>query len=583
MRIKLITLITVLAIMSVSCRQQSGKIEFQTFHLEDFEKHPKGMKENDGFSYKINFVYPSEYSDKTVLDKLQKKFIRYTLGEEYIPQSVNKVELRKSVDAYIAELKKAYYNNVEELQNLNSDPNFVTGWHIECSNSILFMNETLLQLETKDGLYPSEAHVYENVSCHLFNLQTGDEYRRNEVFKSESAENIRKLIIPELLKQWNIQSLDEWGIERNRIWTPKTNFAITNEGMLIAQNDDELGSYSLTIPYAKILPYLREGTPVWDVASGGKTQGYAPQQAADGIQEETSVSTDKQNLPKPADILNVFKKVLTNEITHFDAEKQKYILLKDYFENNGVTATEIRFTLVDLDGEGIPEVIIDHFPGVERVLRFEDGTVYGFSFDFRSMKGLKKDGTFEWSKSAFNSGIGRQTFSGTNTDCINVSEESSEPDDDNRGYYIYYNKVTEHQYRAFMDAYYKIEDVEWTPFTTENVNNLKKWDELKYFYSGIPDRMFPIPIRSGAVIPYNSFSPPEEGWVVTSYKYEDAGFKESYKKQLREAGFVELEDTPQGMESLWRYDRSADGATLMVELINEENQLAIQMYVNYFN
>ena len=587
MKIKLIIVqMLALLFLSVSCGQQkSAEIKFQTIALEDFEKHPKGTEENDGFSYKINFLYPSAYSDKAVLEKLQKKFIRYTLGAEYVSMMSgdNPVTLEKAVDNYIAVLKKAYYNNMEELQEYNSDPDFVIGWHIECSNSILFMNETLLQLQTKDGLYPYAAHVFENLSCHLFNLQTGDEYSRDDVFKPESVENIRKLVISELLKYWNIQSLNERGIESDRIWTPETNFAITDEGILIAHNDDEFGSYSLTFPYAKMLPYLREGTPVWEVASGSKVQGYEPQQAADGVQEEVSQLTGKQNRQKPADILSIFKKVLTNEIAHFDAAEKRNIFLKDYLKDNNATSGDINFTIVDLDGDGIPEVVLEHNPGVLRVLRFENETVYGFSFDFRGMSSIKKDGSFDWSNSAFNSGTGRQTFFGTNTNTVNLAEESSEPGDDGN-YYLYYNRVTEQQYNAFQTAKNKKANVEWMPFTRENANNLKEWDELKYFYSGIPDREFPIPMRRGAIIPYDRFSPPQEGWVITAYIYEDAGFKESYKKQLREAGFVEQE-APQGtgIESLWRYDRSADGATLMVELIHEENQLVIQMYVNYFN
>ena len=262
-----LTLTAAMIIMAVSCGQkQSAAIKFETISLENFEKHPKGKAAKDGFSYKINFSYPAAYSDKAVLKKLQNKLVLYTLGEEYVAMinGNNAVTLEKAADARIAALRQAYYSHIEELQACNSDPNFVTGWHVECSNDILFMNETLLQLQTKNGLYPTEAHVFENVSCCLFNLQTGDEYSRNDIFKPDAAESIRGLIIPELLKKWNIKSLDEWGIERNRIWSQETQFAITPEGMFIAHNDDNLGLYSVTIPYAKILPCLREGTPIWE-------------------------------------------------------------------------------------------------------------------------------------------------------------------------------------------------------------------------------------------------------------------------------------------------------------------------------
>ena len=262
-----------LTFLAVSCGQRQPKtaednnvsLKFETFDVENFEKHPKGTGENDGLSYKINFVYPSEYSDPAVLEKLQKKFIRYTLGEEYIPQAVNEVELKKAVDACIAVWKQAYYDNMEELQNANSDPDMVIGWHIEYSNVLPFMNETLLQLQTKNGLYPSGAHVFESSSCHLFNLQTGDEYSRDDVFKPEAAGAIRQLIIPELIKQWG----EDMEFDRNKVWTAETNFALTGEGLFIVYNADDLDAFtvgctSLTLPYEKITPYLREGTPVWE-------------------------------------------------------------------------------------------------------------------------------------------------------------------------------------------------------------------------------------------------------------------------------------------------------------------------------
>ena len=278
MKVLLIPKLLLIMVVLVACGQQSDEIKFRTIAMEGFEKHPKGIAENDGFSYKINFQYPSKYGDKAVLEKLQTQFIRYTLGEDYTrsvsetEKSLSEAEMKKAVEAYLAVWKKAYYDDMEEMQNLNSDPDFVIGWHIECSNAILFMNDALLQLQTKDGWYPYSAHVFESLSYHLFNLQTGDEYRRDDVFKAETDESIIRLIIPELLKYWNVRSEREVKLQRNKVWTQETNFALTAEGLLIAYNDNELTDFmpgipSLTIPYEKIMPYLREGTPVWDVAN----------------------------------------------------------------------------------------------------------------------------------------------------------------------------------------------------------------------------------------------------------------------------------------------------------------------------
>ncbi|MCL2041067.1 MAG: RsiV family protein [Bacteroidales bacterium] len=241
--------------------------EFKTFVKEKFEKHPQGAAANDGFSYKVELVYPSVYGDQAVLEKLQSRFLGYTLGDRLAAMAPE-----EAMDAYIAAWRQAYYDGVEEMQNVNADPDFVTGWHLTCSNAVIFINDVLLQLVTMESLYPAESQVYENVAYHLFNLQTGNEYRRDDIFKPGAANDIRKLITAELLKQWDIQSLDEWGIENERIWTPESAFAITAKGITMLYKDDYFVSDPFTIPYTKIKPCLRQGTPVWEVAEKNSSE-----------------------------------------------------------------------------------------------------------------------------------------------------------------------------------------------------------------------------------------------------------------------------------------------------------------------
>jgi hypothetical protein len=112
-----------------------------------------------------------------------------------------------------------------------------------------------------------------------------------------------------------------------------------------------------------------------------------------GRQSKTSESPDSK---KPADILTIFIKVLTSEITHTDAESKRTILFKDYCNDNGLEEKYLRFAIVDLDGDGIPEIVLEHPHGIIRILRYENGTVYGFTFSNRAMNNIKKDGTFEW-------------------------------------------------------------------------------------------------------------------------------------------------------------------------------------------
>jgi len=135
--------------------------------------------------------------------------------------------------------------------------------------------------------------------------------------------------------------------------------------------------------------------------------------------------------------LEKYKKILNNESPFYEGSSSVYI--NDF---------NIRqFALVDMDGDNIPEFILnDTSNGDTFVLEFNgsNGAVYGKKYSYRAMNNLKKDGTFNWSNSAFDSGAGRLRLSGP------------------------YGQRT-----IFIAAHQDSkEDVVWHELTIENINNL---------------------------------------------------------------------------------------------------------------
>ena len=163
-------------------------------------------------------------------------------------------------------------------------------------------------------------------------------------------------------------------------------------------------------------------------------------QASKAQHNETSKSDENTNRMESC------RKVLLSEVEYFDVELKKNMYLKDYWnyfsENIYGGPMRIDFTVVDMDRDGIPEVVIMYDPGELKVFRVEEGTVYGYNFSYRGMKELKKDGTFSWSNDADSSGIGRQTFSGIHTETIKLADDGNQE---------------------------KKEDVDWLELTEENV------------------------------------------------------------------------------------------------------------------
>ena len=103
-------------------------------------------------------------------------------------------------------------------------------------------------------------------------------------------------------------------------------------------------------------------------------------------------------------------------------------------------------------------------------------------------------------------------------------------------------------------------------------------------YTNIPDSMFPIQVHNGVAIHYDRFSPPYHELLSIEYAYTSTSVMELYQAQLKEAGFVDHGSVSVPLvDSLWSYDRSSDGARLIVEMFIWGETFSMKMYVNYLN
>ena len=59
-----------------------------------------------------------------------------------------------------------------------------------------------------------------------------------------------------------------------------------------------------------------------------------------------------------------------------------------------------KFMIVDMDGDGREEVVVECDPGTSHVLHYEDGEVYGYQFGIRGMKRIHKSGIYDASGGA---------------------------------------------------------------------------------------------------------------------------------------------------------------------------------------
>jgi len=233
-------------------------LKFKTIIVDKTMRHPDAKSDMDELNYKVRFTYPSRFNDIKILKLLQSHFLENTF--ECDPSTWSPDEI---VVAFVDDWRAEYRINQYEL-GMN--------WGLEVSDSILYFSDELLQYRIYRYEFKGGAHPSTSTSYHLLNLQTGNEYTQTDIFKPDAADEIRKLIIPKIFEYWNKPEDNQMKESINDyVWTPKTNFGVTPEGIIIGYSAYELGAYAFGSPevmisYDQIQPFLNENTPVYSLA-----------------------------------------------------------------------------------------------------------------------------------------------------------------------------------------------------------------------------------------------------------------------------------------------------------------------------
>ena len=171
--------------------------------------------------------------------------------------------------------------------------------------------------------------------------------------------------------------------------------------------------------------------------------------------------------------LEAYKAVLQNKMTFYSTDDRKTYNLHefDYWsEQSNIPLQVVSFAVVDMDDDGIPEVVLEltsGFDGSFEVLHYEDGRVYGFNHSYRGMVGLTSDGIYEGSSGAADSGfykacITKDTYE---EEALGYSASGA---DGTVSYYIGKAKVSKSQYDDFLEkmwAHARANQAAWHDFT----------------------------------------------------------------------------------------------------------------------
>lgn len=181
-----------------------------------------------------------------------------------------------------------------------------------------------------------------------------------------------------------------------------------------------------------------------------------------------------------------YKAVLLDDGDFISTDLQnRKIKLKDIKEavmdEDDVTMEAAGFTVIDLDGDGVQEIVL--WLKINKVsdygfavLRYQEGDVYGYTLPYRSFMELKTDGSFLFSGGAADSGIGKLNFSEEEYTIDELYYSRSEYDFDKGLFAVrFFLKgafCTEEKYEDGMKRQEEKPDAVWYELTADNVNDV---------------------------------------------------------------------------------------------------------------
>jgi hypothetical protein len=187
--------------------------------------------------------------------------------------------------------------------------------------------------------------------------------------------------------------------------------------------------------------------------------------------------TSKDYKPKPSLVkpYNAYKKVLLNKVSFFSVSDKKYVYLNKLYTPSKV----LNFTVLDMDGDKIPEVIVQlsygndyPYPDFVEVLHYRNGTVQGFTYPLRGLMGLKKDGTFSVSNGALDNGYSKLRYTSSTYKYVDLGYIKSGQDKKGNttiSYFINNKPVSEASYSSFSKNQNGKKDAVWYNITQHNI------------------------------------------------------------------------------------------------------------------
>jgi hypothetical protein len=215
----------------------------------------------------IKYIYPIEYADRDILQKMQTRFLTDFFGESY--KNVTPQEAINSYSQkYIADYKSLEKHFLRDLKK-SGEKFMEASWYSyyeNSSNSIVYNKNNIISYIISINYYKGGAHESSGYVNKVIDLKTGNLLTENDIFVPDYQEPLAKIIhetIAENFKAAPPEELENMGFFNVNEIYPNDNFIIDSVGVTYTYNIYEIAAYAVgkidvKLPFDKIRFLLRK-------------------------------------------------------------------------------------------------------------------------------------------------------------------------------------------------------------------------------------------------------------------------------------------------------------------------------------
>jgi len=251
-------------------KYMENPVTFDTIVISE-QYHFLGDSANPFCSLVSSFIYPSDYADSVILQKMKQHFLTSFFGEDIVALDPN-IAMSSYAKKYIAGYKELEQELVALFSENDKNPSqeaLFTYYEIS-SNEILYNKCGLLSYRVFVEFYTGDAqgkHAYNN---HTLYLQTGEALKEQDIFIEGYQDELSEIIVHAIAKDMdacNLEELENRGYFNVKEIYPNNNFYVDEEGITYTYNEYEIAAYNIgktdaKLPFDEIRHLIREDSPI---------------------------------------------------------------------------------------------------------------------------------------------------------------------------------------------------------------------------------------------------------------------------------------------------------------------------------